>query len=72
MYDWKAIEAFRLSRRELLQDAAKGQAASGPGGDLKRRPSLPSAIGWELARRMGRARKLPRRLRRLTKQEDSP
>ena len=72
MYDWKAMEASRLSRRELLQDAAKGRAASGAGGDRRRRASLPSAVGWELARRMGRARKLLRRPRRLTEQEDSP
>jgi len=62
MYDWTAAETSRLRRRELMQEAAKGQRADGPGDDLVRDASLLSAIGWELARHLGRARKLLRRL----------
>ncbi len=59
MYDWTTAEAPRLRRRELIQEAAKGRAADG---GLVRDASLPSAIGWELARHFGRVRKLLRRL----------
>ncbi len=63
MYDWTAAEkTSRLRRQELTQEAAKGRVTDRPGGDLERYASPPSAIGWELARHLGRARKLLRRL----------
>ncbi len=62
MYDWTVIQMARLCRRGLLQDAAEGRATGEPAGDLRRHASLPSAVGWELARYLGRARKLLRRL----------
>ncbi len=62
MYDWTTAETSRLRRRELIQEAAKGRTTDGPGDELVRDASLPSAIGWELARHFGRLRKLLRRL----------
>lgn len=60
MYDWMAVEASRQRREILLQDAERSRAVHALRG---RRASLLSALWWELARDLGRARKFLHALR---------
>jgi hypothetical protein len=52
MYDWTDVEAARLRRRALLQEAQWARIAAGDG-THRRRVFSPSIIGWELARILG-------------------
>jgi hypothetical protein len=61
MYDWTDVEAARLHRRELLQDAEMTRIIRGNSNDHERRPSLWPILRWELARGFGFAGKALRR-----------
>ncbi len=63
MYDWMAVEASRQRREILLQDAERSRAVHALRATRGRHASLLSALWWELARDLGRARKFLHALR---------
>ncbi len=63
MYDRMAVEASRQDRERFLRDAERSRAVQALRATRIRRVSLLSALWWELARDLGRARKFLHALR---------
>ena len=62
MYGWTDVEASRLRRGDLLREAAEFRLAREAGSPGGRRASPAVNLRWELARGLGLAGKLLRRL----------